>query len=170
MTGSRPLSTNLLPSPFPPDFFGSYGDCLIVSLYARTTRLHVLTLYACNEHIAAKEREKAAKAQAQQAKKGATPGATPTKKAPPGSRKTPSTPAANTTKKVVAVDQSQLDIAGLNLNDEAPAEVIPDEPAKPPAAVEKLIEEAKAVLAAKEKGEKRSLSMVVVGMYAPVVP
>ncbi|KAI0722989.1 hypothetical protein C8Q76DRAFT_793974 [Earliella scabrosa] len=114
-------------------------------------------------YLSAKEREKAAKAQAQQAKKGATLGATPTKKAPPGSRKTPGTPAANTTKKVVAVDQSQLDIAGLNLNDEAPAEVIPDEPAKPPAAVEKLIEEAKAVLAAKEKGEKRSLSMVVVG-------
>ena len=61
------------------------------------------------------------------------------------------------------VDQSQLDIAGLNLDDEAPIEAIPDEPAKPPAAVEKLIEEAKAVLAAQEKSEKRSLSLVVIG-------
>ncbi|KAI0751443.1 EF Tu GTP binding domain-containing protein [Daedaleopsis nitida] len=61
------------------------------------------------------------------------------------------------------MDQSELDMAGLNLEDEQPQEVILDEPAKPPAAVEKLIEEAKAALAAQEKGEKRSLSMVVIG-------
>ncbi|TBU31999.1 EF Tu GTP binding domain-containing protein [Dichomitus squalens] len=63
----------------------------------------------------------------------------------------------------MTVDQRQLDIAGLNLDDDDPLEVIPDEPAKPPAAVEKLIEEAKAALTAQEKSEKRSLSLVVVG-------
>ncbi|KAI0722180.1 EF Tu GTP binding domain-containing protein [Cerioporus squamosus] len=61
------------------------------------------------------------------------------------------------------MDQGELDMAGLNLNDDAPMDVIPEEPVKPPAAIEKLIEEAKVVLTAQEKGEKRSLSMVVVG-------
>ncbi|KAH9927121.1 EF Tu GTP binding domain-containing protein, partial [Epithele typhae] len=60
-------------------------------------------------------------------------------------------------------DQSQLDIAGLNLNDDEPLEAIPDEPAKTPAVIEKLIVEAKAALAVQEKSEKKSLSMVVVG-------
>lgn len=61
------------------------------------------------------------------------------------------------------MDQSQLDIAGLNLKDDTPVEVVPEEPAKPPAAVEKLIEEAKAAIAEQVKSEKRSLSLVVVG-------
>ena len=61
------------------------------------------------------------------------------------------------------MDQSELDMAGLNLNEDTPGEMIPEEPVKPPAVIEKLIEEAKATLTAQEKGEKRSLSMVVVG-------
>lgn len=62
------------------------------------------------------------------------------------------------------MEQSQLDIAGLNLNDpDDVLEFVPEEPPKPPAAIEKLIEEAKAALTAQEKGEKRSLSIVVVG-------
>ena len=60
-------------------------------------------------------------------------------------------------------DQSQLDIAGLNLTEDAPAEVVPEAPTKPPAAVEKLIEEAKAAVAEQERSERRSLSLVVVG-------
>ena len=114
--------------------------------------MHVLTLYVSNEcFIAVKEREKAAKQQAhaQQAqnKKGAA-------SAP---KKGPSTAPAR------QMDQNELDIAGLNLADDAPLEVIPEEPPKTPAAIEKLIEEAKAALTAQEKGERRSLSMVVVG-------
>ncbi|PIL36878.1 hypothetical protein GSI_00568 [Ganoderma sinense ZZ0214-1] len=54
-------------------------------------------------------------------------------------------------------------MAGLNLADDTPMEVVPEEPAKPPAAVEKLIEEAKVAIAEQEKSEKRSLSLVVVG-------
>ena len=63
------------------------------------------------------------------------------------------------------LDQSHLDMAGLNLEDDTPLEFIPEEPPKPPAAIEKLIEEAKKALTAQEKGEKRSLSMVVVGAF-----
>lgn len=40
---------------------------------------------------------------------------------------------------------------------------------KPPAAITKLIEEGKAALEAQDKGEKRSLSMVVVGMFLVLV-
>ncbi len=54
-------------------------------------------------------------------------------------------------------------MAGLNLTDDTPVEVVPEEPAKPPATVEKLIEEAKAAIAEQDKSEKRSLSLVVVG-------
>ncbi|KAH9894387.1 EF Tu GTP binding domain-containing protein [Cubamyces lactineus] len=61
------------------------------------------------------------------------------------------------------MNQSEMDMAGLNLNDEDPVEVIPDEPPKPPAAIEKLIEEAKVALTAQEQGEKRSLNLVVIG-------
>ena len=56
-------------------------------------------------------------------------------------------------------------MAGLNLEDDTPLEFIPEEPPKPPAAIEKLIEEAKKALTAQEKGEKRSLSMVVIGAF-----
>ncbi|KAH9850047.1 hypothetical protein C2E23DRAFT_905383 [Lenzites betulinus] len=103
----------------------------------------------------AKEREKAAKAQAHPQNKKATP------KKPHGG---PATKTAGTppVRKDTA-NQSELDIAGLNLNDETPAEYIPEEPAKPPAAIEKLIVEAKAALAAQEQAEKRSLSLVVIG-------
>lgn len=68
------------------------------------------------------------------------------------------------------MNQSELDMAGLNLNEDAPAEEIPEEPVKPPAAVEKLIEEARAALTAQEKGEKRSLSMVVIGTFTSPSP
>lgn len=111
--------------------------------------------------VAAKEREKAAKAQAQQNKKGTT---TQSHKAAPGGNKTAG-PSSNTARGTTAMDQGELDMAGLNLNDDAPMDMIPEEPVKPPAAIEKLIEEAKTVIAAQEKGEKRSLSMVVVGAF-----
>ncbi|KAI0332463.1 EF Tu GTP binding domain-containing protein [Cubamyces sp. BRFM 1775] len=61
------------------------------------------------------------------------------------------------------MNQSEIDMAGLNLNEEGSVETIPEEPPKPPAAVEKLIEEAKAALTAQEQSEKRSLSLVVIG-------
>ncbi|KAI0637926.1 EF Tu GTP binding domain-containing protein [Trametes polyzona] len=61
------------------------------------------------------------------------------------------------------MNQSELDIAGLNLNEEGPVEDVPEEPPKTPAAIEKLVEEAKAALTAQEQGEKRSLSLVVIG-------
>lgn len=61
------------------------------------------------------------------------------------------------------MNQSEIDMAGLNLYDEEAVGVIPDEPAKPPAAIEKLIEEAKTALTAQEQGDKRSLSLVVIG-------
>ncbi len=109
--------------------------------------------------VAAKEREKVAKAQAQQNKKDA---ATQPKRAG-GSRN--AGPSSNTARNTTGTDQGELDMAGLNLNDDAPMDVIPEEPVKPPAAIEKLIEEAKATLIAQENGEKRSLSMVVVGAY-----
>ena len=38
------------------------------------------------------------------------------------------------------MDQSELDMAGLNLNEDTPGEMIPEEPVKPPAVIEKLIE------------------------------
>ncbi|EIW61774.1 EF Tu GTP binding domain-containing protein [Trametes versicolor FP-101664 SS1] len=61
------------------------------------------------------------------------------------------------------MNQSEIDMAGLNLYDEEAVGLIPDEPAKPPAAIEKLIEEAKTALTAQEQGDKRSLSLVVIG-------
>lgn len=124
--------------------------------------------------VAAKDREKAEKAAAAKAQQAQTqnqkgvPGTIAVKKSKsaPGAYKTAGTPAAATTsslRKTMTVDQRQLDIAGLNLDDDDPFEVIPDEPAKPAAAVEKLIEEARAALTAQEKSEKRSLTLVVVG-------
>lgn len=67
------------------------------------------------------------------------------------------------------MNQSEIDMAGLNLYDEEASGVIPDEPAKPPAAIEKLIEEAKVALTAQEQGDKRSLSLVVIGKFARLV-
>ncbi|KAI0650147.1 EF Tu GTP binding domain-containing protein [Trametes meyenii] len=54
-------------------------------------------------------------------------------------------------------------MAGLNLNDDVPVEVIPEEPPKTPAAIEKLIEEARSALKAQDHGGKQSLSLVVIG-------
>ncbi len=67
------------------------------------------------------------------------------------------------------MNQNEIDMAGLNLYDGEPVGVIPDEPAKPPAAIEKLLEEAKVALTAQEQGDKRSLSLVVIGMSTRLV-
>ncbi|CDO74289.1 hypothetical protein BN946_scf184663.g10 [Trametes cinnabarina] len=108
-----------------------------------------------NARKAAKEREKAAKAQAQAQKKALGPSA---------SKKSPAAPVTGAPRPHQnAMNQRELDMAGLNLNDENPAELVPEEPPKTSAAIEKLIEEAKATLSTQEQGDRRSLSLVVIG-------
>ncbi|KAH9938501.1 uncharacterized protein B0H18DRAFT_1205725 [Fomitopsis serialis] len=98
---------------------------------------------------AAKEREKAAKLA--QPKKDAT-SAKATKKT--ASKETPLSRHAS--------GQAQMDISGLNLalKDEP---IVEEEPPKVAIAFDKLLEQVRAELQAQEHGEKRGLSLVVIG-------
>lgn len=122
---------------------------------------HVLTSYVVTIYLAAKEREKAEKAEklAQQ------------KKAAEASARLPGTPSSakkggqkrsGTSTPVRPTDAGQLDLAGLNLNSPEPRSPIVDEP--PPKITvsrEKVLEEARSALEGKD--EKKGVSLVVVG-------
>ncbi|TFY80059.1 hypothetical protein EWM64_g3953 [Hericium alpestre] len=121
--------------------------------------------------IAAKEKEKAQKLAAQRKIAESVSRSAPTSRAASpvrgapvkgakGIKKVgPSTPLRG---KVGAVDQRQLDIAGLNLETKEEPQV-EEPPPKMSLAKEKVLEEAKKVLAAEEQSGRRGVSLVVIG-------
>ena len=123
---------------------------------------------------AAKERERALKQEQQRrastpsGSRGATPVASPSK----GQRKTTvaigssgsSTPLISATRK--GTDQQELDFAGLNLADDGFHKQDTVEPPKMNLTREKVLEEAK--LALEAEGEKKGISLVVIGIISPL--
>jgi elongation factor 1 alpha-like protein len=66
------------------------------------------------------------------------------------------------------MEARDVDIAGLNLNDKV-EEAIVEEPPKVTIAREKVLEEAKKELEAKEKQGKKAVSLVVIGKHFKVM-